>query len=142
VLSDIHVRHALSVKCQGCTVGQQVDDSPEFLESAVGFLALQPAIQVVGRACSAQDALEQVPRLHPDLVLMDWAMPGMTGLEATRTLRTLPGSPRIIMLTIYDIPKYRAAARVAGADGFISKPDFVAQLPSLIRHLFSDSAAG
>jgi len=119
-----------------------VDDSPEFLESAAGFLALQPAIQVVGRACSAQDALEQVPRLRPDLVLMDWAMPGMTGLEATRTLKTLPGSPRIIILTIYDIPKYRTEARVAGADGFISKPDFVVQLPPLIQHLFSDSAAG
>jgi two-component system invasion response regulator UvrY len=119
-----------------------VDDSHEFLESAASFLTLQPAIEVVGHACSAQDALDQVSRLRPDLVLMDWAMPGMTGLEATRALKTQPGAPCIVMLTIYDVPKYRAAAREAGADGFISKTDFVVQLPPLIRRLFSESAAG
>jgi len=118
-----------------------VDDSPEFLESAAYFLSLHPSVEVIGRALSGPDALEMASRLRPDLVLMDWAMPEMTGLEAARRLKAQPGAPRVVILTLHDNPKYRAAAQAAGTDGFISKAEFGAQLPPLIRKLFAEPGA-
>jgi DNA-binding NarL/FixJ family response regulator len=101
-----------------------VDDSPEFLESAEYFLRSQRNVEVVGRAPDGYRALEEVTRLAPDLVLMDIAMPGLSGLEVTRCLKALSRSPIVVLLTLYDTPEYRAAAVEVGADGFVSKADF------------------
>ncbi len=79
-----------------------VDDNAQFLEVAARTLATVPAIEIVGRALSGRDALEQVTQLQPDLVLMDVAMPNMNGLEATRHIKAQPGAPRVVMLTLHD----------------------------------------
>jgi DNA-binding NarL/FixJ family response regulator len=118
-----------------------VDDNPEFLKSASGFLALQPSLQVVGCAISGAEALAQIPRLAPHLVLMDWAMPEMSGLEATRLIKAHQNAPRVVILTLYNIPQYRVAAQSAGADGFISKAEWSAQLMPLIQQLFAAPVA-
>ena len=65
--------------------------------------------------------MERVVELSPDLVLMDVAMPGMNGLDATRELKSRPGAPRVVILTFYDTPEIRAAAKTAGADAFLVK---------------------
>lgn len=114
-----------------------VDDSPEFLESAAGYLAAQPDLRVIGRALSGQAALEQAAARRPDLVLMDIAMPGMNGLEAARQIKTWPAPPRIIILTLHDNPEYRSAASAVRADGFVAKSDFGVQLLPVIRALFA-----
>ena len=114
-----------------------VDDNPEFLKSASEFLALQPSLQVVGYAISGAEALEQIPRLAPHLILMDWAMPHMSGLEATQRIKAQKNAPRVVILTLYNIRQYRTAAQLAGADGFISKADWGAQLMPLIQQLFA-----
>src|SRR5947209_7676508 len=114
-----------------------VDDSVEFLDSASHFLAADPRIEIIGRACSGRGALEEVPRLKPDLVLMDLAMPEMNGLEATRQLKARPDGPRVILLTLYDDPEYRAAAAAVQADGFVSKSDLGLHLLPLIHNLFA-----
>ncbi len=116
-----------------------VDDNPEFLKSASGFLKLQPALQLVGGATSGADALIEILRLAPQLVLMDWAMPEMSGLEATRLIKAQPGAPYVVILTMHDIPQYRVAAHTAGADGFISKSIWSAQLMPLVQKLFPES---
>jgi DNA-binding NarL/FixJ family response regulator len=113
-----------------------VDDNLDFLRSAKNFLKLLPSLQLIGSATSGQEALDQIPTLMPDLVLMDWAMPEMTGLEATRQIKARNKEPRIVVLTLYDNPQYRKAAQSAGADGFISKSDWNEQLIPLIQSLF------
>ncbi|MEI6669006.1 MAG: sugar phosphate nucleotidyltransferase [Acidobacteriota bacterium] len=115
-----------------------VDDSPHFIESAERFFADELGVDVVGSALSGAEALDLVARLHPDLVLMDVAMPGMDGLEATQRIKALAASPRVIILTLYDTPKYREAAHRAGADGFVPKADFGEKLLPLILELFPD----
>ena len=114
-----------------------VDDSTEFLESAARFLSVDPQIEIVGRALSGPDALDQIGRLHPDLVLMDLAMPGTNGLEATRCIKAQPGAPCVIILTLYDDPEYRAEAGAVCADGFVAKSAFGIELLPLIHALFA-----
>jgi DNA-binding NarL/FixJ family response regulator len=112
-----------------------VDDSPDFLKVVVRLLSTAPAIQIVGQACSGYDALEKVAALHPDLVLMDVAMPEMNGLEATRSIKARPGAPRVIILTLHDNAEYRTAAKAAGADAFVAKWELNTALLPLIYKL-------
>jgi DNA-binding NarL/FixJ family response regulator len=114
-----------------------VDDSSEFLQSAARFLTIDPQVEIVGCALSVPEALQQVDRLHPDLVLMDLAMPGTNGLEATRRIKAELGAPRVIILTLYDFAEYRAEAQAACADGFVAKSALDVELPGLIRSLFA-----
>ena len=101
-----------------------VDDNLEFLEVAAEFLSGQEAIEVVGTVQSGRGALEIASRTSLDLVVMDLAMPGMNGLEATRRIKALPSPPHIIIVTMYDGPEVSSLAHDAGADDFITKSDF------------------
>jgi two-component system invasion response regulator UvrY len=112
-----------------------VDDNDRFLESAAQFLALEPRLEVVGRARSGREAIDFVRQVHPDLVLMDLAMPGMHGLEATRRIKAMPEPPAVVVLTLHDTPHDRAAAATT-ADGFVSKADLGSMLVPTIGRLF------
>jgi DNA-binding NarL/FixJ family response regulator len=117
-----------------------IDDNPRFIAAAAHFLATVPRVTVVGCALSGQEGLTRIPDLQPDLVLMDVAMPTLNGLEATRQLKAQPNPPCVIILTMHDSREYRAAAEIVGADGFITKSEFGAQLPGLIYNLFDTLA--
>lgn len=116
-----------------------VDDSRQFLRAAEHFLAGVPGVEVVGRASSGRGAVTLTQRLHPDLVLIDLAMPRMNGLDATRLLKAMPACPRVILLTMHDNPEYQAAAAAAGADGLVLKQEFATHLPALLQALSNQS---
>ena len=113
-----------------------VDDRPLFLELEASFFTAHPRIVIVGKASSGTEAVAQTAQLYPDLVLMDLSMPGMNGLEATSQIKKQPNPPRIIILTMHDLPAYRDISRVAGADGFVPKADFGLPLLRMIDELF------
>lgn len=115
-----------------------VDDSPQFLEAAMRFLSSDPHIEIVGSTLSGKEALEKVISLNPDLVLIDLAMPDMNGLETTRHIKSQPGAPQVIILTLYDNSEYRTASESVRADGFVAKSDFGADLLPLIHGLFEE----
>ena len=115
-----------------------MDDSTQFLDAAEDFLAREPHISIVGRAQNGADAIAMVETLRPDFVLMDLSMPRMDGLAATRHLKAMPAAPRVVILTLRDTPRDRAAA-LAIADGFVSKADFGVALVPMIDHLFNRS---
>ncbi len=114
-----------------------VDDNLEFLEAVARFLAADPLTEVIGQAPTGKEALNQAPLLKPDLVLMDLALPEMNGLETTRKMKTQPGAPKVIIVTLYDNAEYRAAAHSVQADGFISKSELGVQLLPLVHALFT-----
>lgn len=112
-----------------------VDNNPQFLKAVRQLLADDAAFEIVGGTYSAAKGLELVARLHPDVVVMDLALPLMNGLEATRRIKAGPSAPLVIIVTLHDQETYRRTAEAAGADGFVSKWEVGAQLPELIRRL-------
>lgn len=98
-------------------------------------LALEADMQIVGEAKDGRDALEVISRLRSDIVLMDWEMPLMDGLAATKALQSLVPECRVILLTIHDDETARKRAREAGAAGFVSKHADDSVLLNAIRAL-------
>lgn len=85
----------------------------------------------VRECASAEEALELYPRVCPDWVLMDIRLRGMDGIAATQALRKLDPEARVIIVTEHGARRYRDAARVAGASGFVLK-DNLLELTSLL----------
>jgi DNA-binding NarL/FixJ family response regulator len=119
-----------------------VDDSLEFLEAVARFLSSDKRIELIGTTLSGQEVLRKVPDVKPDLILMDIAMPDISGLELTRRIKAQPDAPLVIILTLYDNNEYRSAAGAVQADGFIPKSELGEQLLPLIHSLSYHQAPG
>jgi DNA-binding NarL/FixJ family response regulator len=98
-----------------------VDDHTILREGVHALLAREPDIVVVGEAGDGQEALEQVPRLRPDVVIMDIVMPRMNGLEATRLIKEQYSNVRVLILSMYDDHEYVVQIIQAGASGYVLK---------------------
>ena len=98
-----------------------VDDDTLYAEAATATLVEDGEIEVVGRAADGREALELALALRPDVVVMDINMPVMDGLEATRSLRRLLPSTRVVVVTSSPSASNRWSARGAGAYAFLAK---------------------
>jgi DNA-binding NarL/FixJ family response regulator len=98
-----------------------VDDHPVVRAGMVAVLGEEPDLEVVGEAANGAEALGLVPRLAPDVVLMDLRMPVMDGTEATRRISAEPGAPQVLVLTTYDTDADIVRAVEAGARGYLLK---------------------
>jgi DNA-binding NarL/FixJ family response regulator len=100
-------------------------------------------IKVVGEASDGSEAIAQTRATRPDVVLMDVRMPGIDGVEATRTIRSQLNqelTPRVIILTTYDLDEYVYAGLRAGASGFLLKDALADELLAAIRAVASGEA--
>jgi DNA-binding NarL/FixJ family response regulator len=86
-----------------------------------GLLESVPSIDVVGEATDGRSALEMVERLRPDVILMDFTMPNLNGLDATRRVIKECPSVRVIMLSMHDDIGHVWQALEAGAAGYLAK---------------------
>jgi two-component system, NarL family, invasion response regulator UvrY len=98
-----------------------VDDHAIVREGYRRLLEDEANISVVGEACSAVQAFEQARSLQPDVVVMDIALPGVSGIEATRRMLRDQPQLRILMFSMYDDAIYARRALEAGALGYLSK---------------------
>jgi DNA-binding NarL/FixJ family response regulator len=98
-----------------------VDRHRMFVEALELLFAAERDLQMAGAAATAQQAIELIGRLDPDVVLMDIDTPGTDGVEATRGIHEMSGSPPVVVMSSLPKPAALAAALEAGACGFVSK---------------------
>ena len=96
-------------------------------------LGLAPDLAVVGTAADGEQAVQLALRERPDVLLMDIRMPVLDGIAATRRLTDEPGSPRVVILTTFDLDDYVFQALRAGASGFLLKDASAEELADAVR---------
>jgi CheY-like chemotaxis protein len=119
-----------------------VDDNPTFLRILGDFLGEEEGILVVGTARSGEEALAKAKELRPQVILLDLAMPGLNGFNATPRLRSMMPDVGIIALTVLDANGYREAALTAGADDFVAKANLNTHLLPAIRRVVESGRSG
>lgn len=114
-----------------------VDDHRLFLRLVARFLQEQgdAEISLVSVAHNGYEALSQAQALRPQVILLDLAMPGLSGLEVIPRLRAILPEVAIIVLTGRKAAGYRQAALAAGADDFVAKATLTTDLLPAIRQL-------
>ncbi|NLS09776.1 response regulator transcription factor [Nesterenkonia sp. MY13] len=111
-----------------------VDDQSMIRAGFAALLDAQEGIEVVGTAEDGAEITDVVRKSRPDVVLMDIRMPRVNGLEATRTVLSMPGEPpKILMLTTFDADEYVFSALRAGASGFLLKDAAPEELIHAVR---------
>lgn len=98
-----------------------VDDHPVVREGVATVLDAEPDIEIAGAAGSAEELLDDVVRLLPDVVLLDLALPGISGVEAIARLTRLVPAIRVVVFSAHDNDEAVVAAVRAGARGYIVK---------------------
>ena len=81
----------------------------------------EPDMEVVGEAGDGEEAVELATKLHPDIVIMDIAMPKLSGIEATKQIKVLYPAMAVLILTAYENDQYISALLEAGAAGYLLK---------------------
>ena len=113
------------------------DDQAMLRGALAALLELEDDLTVVGVVGDGDAAVELVTQTTPDVCLMDIQMPGMDGIEATRSLRAASPSTRVLIVTTFARPGYLRAALDAGASGFVVKDAPVEQLADAVRRVHS-----
>jgi two-component system, NarL family, response regulator NreC len=108
-----------------------VDDHSVLRAGLRALLDAEPDMRVVGEAGTGEEALDRLPLLRPDVVVMDLSMPGMGGMEATRQV-TAQGT-RVLVLTMHAEDEYLLAVLEAGGSGYVRKTSADQDLTQAIR---------
>lgn len=118
-----------------------VDDTDHVRNMLVDMLELD-GFEVVGMAASGQEAIDLAERTAPDVVIMDYKMPGMDGLTSARAIKQRKPEQNIIIYTAYLDPQLEAEAKAAGIAMTIGKVEGLNQLERHITELCQDLASG
>jgi NarL family two-component system response regulator LiaR len=113
-----------------------VDDHTIVRKGIRALLAEIAGIEVVGEADNGQEAVTQAEALHPDVILMDLAMPKMDGIEATRQIKASQPESRILVMTSFAADDKVFPAIKAGALGYLLKESTPEDLVQAIRQIY------
>ena len=119
-----------------------VEDNVYFLQFLKETLhARWPTMDIL-EAKNGKEAMEKIEALAPDTIFMDLRLPGENGLELTQKIKAQYPDTHVVIITNYDLPEYREAARQSRADHFLSKEAFLRmiQCVSLNRSLDQDDS--
>jgi two-component system nitrate/nitrite response regulator NarL len=114
-----------------------VDDHPLFRKGVAQLLEMEPDFSLVGEAASGAEGYELALSLHPDLILLDLNMKGMSGIETLKAIKAADLDSRVVMLTVSDNEEDVVGALRAGAEGYLLKDmepeDLIANLKRAAR---------
>ena len=110
-----------------------VDDHAVVRSALRMLLDNEPDVEIVGEAGTAREALDGVPRLKPDIVLMDIGLPDKSGIDAAREIKRLRPETGIVALTIHEDEEYFFKMLEAGASGYVPKRAAPEELLTAIR---------
>ncbi len=110
-----------------------VDDHRLVLRAFKRMLEDEPDLRVVGEARSGKEAVKAAKELRPDVVVMDFAVPGFTGAAATQRILEKVRGTAVLMLSMHSEPIYVRAALDAGASGYLLKSAVEMELAGAVR---------
>ncbi len=110
-----------------------VDDHPIVRAGMSALLAEQPDITVLAEANDGLQAITQAQELNPDLVVMDFSLPGMNGADATREIRRVRPAVAVLGLSMHEDVPFARAMLDAGATGYLLKRSAVEELVRAVR---------
>jgi len=100
-----------------------VDDHPLFREGIRQYLERQPDLEVCGECATAEEALQAVPEMQPDLVTVDISLGGSSGIDLVRALRLAHPDVVVLVVSMHDESLYAERSLRAGAMGYVMKHD-------------------
>ena len=112
-----------------------VEDLDEVREGLKSFLSLNKEFSVLDTFKTAEEALFDVPKLKPDIVIMDISLPGMNGIECIRQVRDKCPATQFMMFTVYENDEKVFEALKAGASGYLLKNTGLVQLVESLKEL-------
>jgi len=110
-----------------------VDDHAMFRAGIRALIEAEDRLEVVGEASTGDEGVDRVRELKPDVVVMDLAMPGSNGLEATRRISALQLDTNVLVLTVHAEEEYLVPVVEAGASGYLTKTSADTDLLEAIR---------
>jgi DNA-binding NarL/FixJ family response regulator len=111
------------------------DDSDLVRERLAALISELGAIELVGQAKNAREALKAIQRLKPDVAILDIRMPGGSGIQTLRAVKATEAAPVIIMLTAFPYRIYREKCLEAGAEFFFDKTTEFDRVAQVIEQL-------
>jgi DNA-binding NarL/FixJ family response regulator len=109
------------------------DDHPIVRRGIRSLLQTAPDIEVVAEAKSGQEALNMVADMTPDVLLLDMEMPGMSGVEVAKQLKSVHSGVRVLALSAYDDGQYVRNLLANGAAGYITKEEAPEMIIEAVR---------
>jgi DNA-binding NarL/FixJ family response regulator len=116
-----------------------IDDSPITLKALRTVLGLRPSWQVVGEANDGIEGIRLFHQLQPDVAIVDFQMPGITGLQVGREIRRSGANVLLILFSLHAGPELENAAREVGFDAVVSKTNSF-PVVGIIETMKKDSA--
>ena len=117
-----------------------VEDDSQVRHSLVGILKRGSGVLCVGAFGDAEEALRELPRLQPQVTLMDINLPGIDGVECVQKLSGLLPQMQMVMLTVYDDTDAIFNSLAAGASGYLLKPVSAVQLLAAVKDVYAGGA--
>jgi DNA-binding NarL/FixJ family response regulator len=112
-----------------------VEDDPEVRSSLARLIDQSPGYRCISNHPSAEDALQRIPKVNPDVTLMDINLTGLNGVECVRRLKPMLPATQVIMLTVYQNTENIFNALAAGATGYLLKQTPPDELLAAIREV-------
>ncbi|MFZ1679353.1 MAG: response regulator transcription factor [Saprospiraceae bacterium] len=112
-----------------------VEDLDEVRDGLTQFISLNAEFKMLKTFSTAEEAVKEIPRLKPEIVIMDINLPGMNGIECIRQVKDLSPGTQFMMFTVYENDEKVFEALKAGASGYLLKNTGLLQMIEAIKEL-------